>query len=370
MNAQAQQMTRKTPDTFPKMLEAFKGEIARALPKHLDGDRMARIALTSFRSNPKLAKCEPRSVFASIIIASQLGLEPGVMGQCYLIPYKEECQLQIGYQGLIELVRRSGKVSRIEAHVVHANDRFEYSVGLVTKLVHEPVLDGDPGEARLAYAVAEIQGGGFHVEVMTRRQIEAIRDRSQNVISAKKYGKKTPWDTDPDEMWRKTLIRRICKYLPKSAELATALALDNTADMGKQRVDIDDAIEGTWAPVVTEDDDASTGDAANVVAMPQAKQPPAEAEPETAQAEQQGLEPEGNGVAAKPAAKAVNNKKGAPKPLSDSMKAILEEDCKQAGVTMAQLAERYPVIDTSNFNAIRDELLDMASADEAASREA
>lgn len=366
MNAQAQQMARKTPDTFPKMLEAFKGEIARALPKHLDGDRMARIALTSFRSNPKLAKCEPRSVFASIIIASQLGLEPGVMGQCYLIPYKDECQLQIGYQGLIELVRRSGKVSRIEAHVVHENDRFEYSVGLVTKLVHEPVLDGDPGPARLAYAVAEIKGGGFHVEVMTRRQIEAIRDRSQNVKNAKQYGKKTPWDTDEEEMWRKTLIRRICKYLPKSAELATALALDNSADIGKQRVDLDDAIEGTWAPVGTEDDDAPAGDVANVVAMPQAKQPPAEAEPEPAHVEQQAPESEGNGVAAKPAAKAVNNKKVPPKPLSDSLKALLDEAMKKAGVTQAWIDERYPMIDTSNYNAVRDLLLDMADANAAA----
>src|SRR6185437_12910740 len=86
MNAQSQQLTKKVPDNFPAMLERFKGEIARALPRHLDGDRMARIALTSFRSNPRLSKCEPRSVFASIIIASQLGLEPGVMGQCYLIP--------------------------------------------------------------------------------------------------------------------------------------------------------------------------------------------------------------------------------------------------------------------------------------------
>lgn len=240
---------RETPKDFPAMLERFKGEIARALPSHLNGDRMARIALTSFRSNPKLGQCDPRSVFAAIIVASQLGLEPGVMGQCYLIPYKNECQLQIGYQGLIDLVRRTGKVKRIEAHVVHERDKFTYRAGLTPVLEHEPCLEGDPGPARLAYAVAEFTDGGFHVEVMTGHQIEAIRDRSQNVINAKKYQKKTPWDTDPDEMWRKTLIRRICKYLPKSAELALAVAMDNAADRGEQRVSIDDAIEGTWAPI-------------------------------------------------------------------------------------------------------------------------
>lgn len=106
----------------------------------------------------------------------------------------------------------------------------------------------------LAYAVAEFKDGGVHVEVMTRQQIEAIRDRSQNVQNAKRYGKQTPWDTDTDEMWRKTALRRICKFLPKSPELAMAIALDDAAQRGKQAIDIKDAIEGTWMPVVNEEE--------------------------------------------------------------------------------------------------------------------
>lgn len=231
---------------FPAMLEQFKGEIARALPRHLSADRMARIALTCFRQNPKLSQCQPASVFAAVIQASQLGLEPGLLGQCYLIPYKDECQLQLGYQGLVDLVRRTGRVKRIEAHVVRDGDKFTYRTGLQTVLEHEPALDGDPGEMRLAYAVAEFSDGGFNVEVMTRQQIESIRDRSQNVQNARKWNKATPWDTDTEEMWRKTLLRRICKYLPRSPELATAIALDEAP---KQSLSIDDAINGTWAPV-------------------------------------------------------------------------------------------------------------------------
>lgn len=241
------------PTTFPAMLEAYKGEIARALPKHLSPDRLARIALTEFRKNPKLGECDPRSVFAAVIQASQLGLEPGLMGQAYLIPYKTECQLIPGYQGLIDLVRRTGMVKRIEAHVVRDEDVFTYRTGMSTTLEHEPALDGDPGELRLAYAVAEFTDGGYHVEVMTRAQIETIRDRSQGYQMSKRYGRPGPWDTDTEEMWRKTVIRRICKYLPKSAELATALALDDTAAHGAQHLTTNDAIEGTWVPTVDED---------------------------------------------------------------------------------------------------------------------
>lgn len=242
---------------FPAMLEQFKGEIARALPRHLNADRMARIALTCFRQNPKLAQCQPASVFAAVIQASQLGLEPGLLGQCYLIPYKDECTLQLGYQGLVDLVRRTGRVKRIEAHVVRDGDKFTYRTGLQTILEHEPALDGDPGEMRLAYAVAEFSDGGFHVEVMTRQQIESIRDRSQNVQNARKWNKATPWDTDTEEMWRKTLLRRICKYLPRSPELATAIALDEAP---KQSLSVDDAINGTWAPVAEDEQEVTAVD--------------------------------------------------------------------------------------------------------------
>jgi recombination protein RecT len=254
--------------TFPNMLERFKGEIARALPRHLNPDRMCRIALTEFRKNPKLAECDPRSVFAAIIIASQLGLEPGVLGQAYLIPYKSECQLIPGYQGLIDLVRRSGMVQRIEAHVVRHGDKFTYKTGLHTVLEHEPQLEGTPGALRLVYAVAELKDGGYHVEVMTEDQITKIRDRSQSVINAKKYGKTTPWDTDTEEMWRKTVLRRICKFLPKSPEIATAISLDDAAAQGRQAITVEDAIAGTWqAPVLevtTQDDRLAAKSADNL----------------------------------------------------------------------------------------------------------
>ena len=237
--------------TFPAMLEAYKGEIARALPRHMNPDRLARIALTEFRKTPRLAECDPKSVFAAIIIASQLGLEPGLLGQAYLVPFKSECQLIPGYQGLIDLVRRTGKVKRIEAHVVRDGDKFTYKTGLVTILDHEPNLDTEPGAMRLGYAVAEFSDGGFHVEVMTRYQIEAIRDNSQGYKSAIQYKKDHPWISNAEEMWRKTLIRRICKYLPKSAELMTALGLDDAAHNGVQGITVEDAVTGEWnGPII------------------------------------------------------------------------------------------------------------------------
>lgn len=241
-------------DSFPAMLDAYKGEIARALPKHLNPDNMLRIALTAFRMNPRLNECEPASVFACVVQASQLGLRPNMLGECFLIPYKDgrsgkyNCQLQIGYQGLLELVRRSGLVDSISCYLVHEKDTYQVRFGTDSGLVHEPYLDGDPGDVKFGYAVAKLKGGGLHVEVMTRTEIERIRDRSQNVKTARRYDKETPWDTDFEEMARKTLARRICKWLPKSNELGIALQLSDTADRNAQRLTIDDAINNTFIP--------------------------------------------------------------------------------------------------------------------------
>lgn len=267
-------------DQLPAMLDAFQGEIARALPAHLHSDRMARIALTSFRQTPKLAECEAASVFACIVQAAQLGLEPGLLGHCYLLPFKNnrknqmECQLQIGYQGLVDLARRSGQIVSLEVHAVRKNDVFRASWGLNPELVHEPNWDADRGDFRLAYAVAHLKDGGRHVEIMSKQEIDKIRDRSQNVQSAKKYGKQTPWDTDYEEMAKKTVIRRITKMLPKSVELAYAVHLSDRADRGAaQALTVDDAIDGIYTVIGDEDETAGSEGASNPA------EPPAEPEP-------------------------------------------------------------------------------------------
>lgn len=247
---------------FPAMLKQFLPEIERALPKHMDGDRMARIALTAFRSTPALAKCDPVSVFAAVIQSSQLGLEVGLMGEAHLVPFKDKCQLIPGYQGLMKLARNSGLITDIYAHEVRERDHFKVTFGMSRMLEHEPLMDnGFPasdekrGEITGVYAVAIFKDGAKAFVAMSRHEVEKIRDNSKGYQAAKKYGKESLWDTDFLSMSLKTAIRRLCKYLPKSPELATALALDAMADRGReQKVDVKDAIEGTWAPSADDDD--------------------------------------------------------------------------------------------------------------------
>ena len=244
---------------FPAMLEQYKGEIARALPKHINPDRMARIALTAFRMTPKLAECDPRSVFAAVIQSSQLGLEIGLMGEAHLVPFGNQCQLIPGYTGLMKLARNSGLVVDIYAEAVRVNDKFALKLGMERSLEHEPLTaqggfpasDEERGEVVGFYAVGILKDGSKTFVAMSRAEVVKVRDGSKGYQAAKKYKKESPWDTDFSAMGLKTAIRRLCKWLPKSPELATALALDENA--GRQNLNVKDVIDGTFTPVVDEE---------------------------------------------------------------------------------------------------------------------
>lgn len=217
---------------FRDFLEKQRHQIAAALPKHVSPDRMIRLACTEFSKNPLLQKCTPVSVFGSIIQASQLGLEIGVLGQAYLVPYRNnkaggiyEAQMIPGYKGLIALARRSGEVTSIETHIVYARDEFDLVLGIESSVKHIPFLEGDRGAPRLVYGVAKFKDGGHHFEWMPLTEVDRIRSRS-------KASNNGPWVTDYEQMVRKTLIRRMANYLPMSIELANAIQIGDAADAG------------------------------------------------------------------------------------------------------------------------------------------
>lgn len=244
---------------FPALLERSKGEIARALPKHLDPDRMLRIALTAFRMNPGLERCKPLSILAAVIQASQLGLEIGQQGEAHLVPFKDECQMIPGYLGLIKLARNSGQVKDIYAHEVYENDHFALRLGLDRHLEHEPMVarGGFPAAAKDRgavvgfYAVAVFKDGSTTFSAMGVDEINQIRDNSRGYQASKRFGKQSPWDTDYVAMGKKTVIRALCKMLPKSAEMSVALGLDQAAAEGKsQGINLKQAADGSYEPPV------------------------------------------------------------------------------------------------------------------------
>lgn len=208
---------------FGSFLQKMGPQFKNALPRHIRPEQFIRTVLTTIRKTPDLLLCTQESVIGSVITAAQLGLEPdGVLGEAYLVKYGRECQLIVGYQGFIKLAWQSDKIDDIYAEIAYANDTFKYHLGTNRRIVHRPLETGDRGKPTHVYAVAKIRSGGTPFVVMTIAEVEKIRERSR--------AKNGPWVTDYDAMVKKTAIRQLQKWIPKSKEQARAATLDELAD--------------------------------------------------------------------------------------------------------------------------------------------
>jgi len=231
----------------------LKMQISQALPKQCSAERFMRVLFTQVQKVPKLMRCTKDSLFSAFITCGQLGIEPDGR-RAHLIPYGDTCQLIIDYKGLAELALRSGIVSYLHADIVCENDEFDYNKGqLVT---HRIDFKKDRGNPYAAYALCRFKDGSEKTEVMTMEDIQKIRKRS-------KAGQSGPWVTDFNEMAKKTVFRRMTKWLPLSPELLDATDKDfdqvevENARKGpsvKPQGLFNDTIEVTESTIIEEDD--------------------------------------------------------------------------------------------------------------------
>lgn len=204
-----------------------KAQIEAALPKHLNADRMCRLALTSFHQNKSLMECDPKTVFASVVIAAQMGLEIGVAGQGYLVPYKGKCAFIPGWQGYVDLVSRAGRAV-VWTGAVFDGDDFEYAMGDSPFIRHRPMGEDDPDKLIYTYAVGRVKGSEWPViEVWPMKRLKAHFKRN-NKVGGMHYAN-NHW-----EMYcRKIPLLQVIKYMPKSIELQNAMTVEAANEEGK-----------------------------------------------------------------------------------------------------------------------------------------
>ena len=214
--------------TMQQYIRQMENEIKKALPAVITPERFTRIVLSALSTNPKLAECSPQSFLGAMMTAAQLGVEPNTpLGQAYLIPYYNskarctECQFQLGYKGLIDLAYRSGEVKVIQAQVVYEGDVFDFSFGLEPKLNHIPAKSGR-GDMTHVYAIFRTKDDGYGFEVMGIEDVQAHARRF-----SKSYGN-GPWQTNFEEMAKKTVLKKVLKYAPLKTEFVRGIASDET----------------------------------------------------------------------------------------------------------------------------------------------
>lgn len=242
MNQVAQKQ--QTPQaTLNHYFTQHKNQLAAALPKHLNPDRMVRLALTAFSQNKALQACDPKTVFSSIIVLSQLGLEPGIDGQGYLVPYKGICTPIPGWKGYVDLVSRAGRAT-VWTGAVFDGDDFDYQLGDTPYLKHRPGDENDESKLTHVYAIGRVKGAEFPViEVWTVGKIIKHRDKYNKVG-------KGHYSFNNLEMYaRKIPLLQVLKYMPKSVELQSAMEVDLAATQGKTS----DFINGEFVTMDVED---------------------------------------------------------------------------------------------------------------------
>lgn len=212
---------------FTSFLERFKPQMALALPKHLNPDRMSRLAVTAFSTTPKLQLCEPRSIVASIMTAGQMGLEIGVNGQGFLVPYGRTCTFVPGWKGLTDLVNRSGRAS-VWTGAVFEGDDFQYQLGDSPFVKHKPGDEDDPSRLTHVYAIGRVNGSDWPViEVWRMSKVWKHRDK-YNKVGTSHYSFR-----DAEMYARKVPLLQVLKYMPSSVELSNAIAVANAAEIGQ-----------------------------------------------------------------------------------------------------------------------------------------
>lgn len=211
-------------------MEAMRGTLTKmstefqaALPPQINVEKFIRTTLTAVQMQPQLLTADRRSLLGSCMKAAQDGLLPDGR-EAALVIFRGKNGPQVQYMpmigGVLKKIRNSGELASISAQVAYTSDLFEYELGDEEKIIHKPFLGGDRGEPIAVYAVARTKDGAIYREVMSVSDVEKVRNASR----AGKFG---PWVDWWDEMAKKTVIRRMAKRLPSSADVDQMMDNDN-----------------------------------------------------------------------------------------------------------------------------------------------
>ena len=228
----------------------FRREIQRSVPTgvQFNTDRFLRLVETIYVENDRLCACDAGSLLGAVMKCAELGLVPGTYLQHVHIAASAahagsmtgceyEARVIPGYRGLITLAMRSGEIASVSSRIVTDKEiqsgAFDlYFEGEKDTLVHKPILQGDRGVPELVYCIVRFKSGAFHVEPMTRAEVEAVRDAA--LAKSPWKAEDSAWKQYSDDMWRKTPIRRSMKVLDVQVEqLHAAIALDEAMELAR-----------------------------------------------------------------------------------------------------------------------------------------
>lgn len=229
MSKSVQRVNTQAVEVIAKAIKDAEQSFLDLLPSFMQGQQQRFMALAlEAATSTDLLECYPPTIVSSIAKAAQLGL-PIDKTHAAIVPFwnekakRKDAQLIPMFQGLIVAAMRNGGVKKVWSSVVYAEDQFRYVLGSDPRLEHEPRLDSpqDIRKAVCVYACMKLASDEVVFEVMTPQQVAILREGSK--------AKNGPWadrNREP-EMWRKSAVRKLAKYVPKSPDLQMVLDVDD-----------------------------------------------------------------------------------------------------------------------------------------------
>lgn len=221
MSETAIQKQEHKPASLAEIIKAKQASFADVATKYMTPERLVKLAIVAISKTPDLQRVPAAEVVAELINCSRLGLEPNVEGGRWLLPFKRKDHFELvsvtDYRGLIDIARRSGEVLSIHADMVCANDLWEFWVGsdgpTLVHLRHRRA-DRERGDILGAYAIVRLKNGEVQAEFLPLEKINEAKSRSRGASSDF-----SPWNRDFEAMAKKTAVRRLYNFLPKTPEI-------------------------------------------------------------------------------------------------------------------------------------------------------
>lgn len=194
-------------------LESRRDELKNSLPSDIKPERFIRAITTAAQINPDLLACSFASLWIACMRACRDGLLPdGVEGA--IVPYKERATWIPMYRGLLKKFQQSGEFKWITAGLVYQGDQFEHYIDQHGEHFRHTPSDkfGDTVNITKVYALATTKNGGSFIAVLPIAEINKIRK------SSRATREDSPWNAWPEEMMKKTALRRLSKMLPTAPQ--------------------------------------------------------------------------------------------------------------------------------------------------------
>lgn len=237
-------------------LQSMSSEFQAALPAHIKPEKFQRVVMTVVQLQPGLLNADRQSLLASCLNCAKDGLVPDGR-EAALVLFGNKVQYMPMFMGLQKRIRNSGEIASIQAHVIYANDHFVIRRGMNETIEHTPLFPGDRGEIIGAYAIAKFKDEDVDpvFEVMLIEEINKVKKSSRSSGSG-------PWVQWFEEMARKTVFRRLAKWLPMDADVDVILRRDDQAGAPTTNAPmIDGEATSNVMPLVRDDfEAASDGD--------------------------------------------------------------------------------------------------------------